>query len=163
MLTQNKQVNSLQYPFPAVPQSWSQEEKQFAQGLRRVFDILFSKKVSSVLLADGSVTSRILAKKAVALSNLIDGFGETLDISENESVESLEEAMLLAEEQLAGLADRIWNLEQSMIMPVRLGLLDVGRVGSFIIEAGISSLPGPSILGYGKLGNFMLFVEGEEE
>lgn len=158
-----KTAANYQYPFPLIPKNWGHDEMQFAQGIRRLFDILFSKKVSSVLLADGSVTSRILAKKAVAVANLVDGFGEALDISENESVESLEEAMLLAEAQLADLADRMWNLEQSVIMPVRLGLLDVGRVGSFVIEAGISPLSGPSILGYGKLGNFILFVEGEEE
>jgi hypothetical protein len=45
-----------QYPFPTVPQKWGQEERQFAQGLRSVFDILFSRvTLAKMLYPVGSV------------------------------------------------------------------------------------------------------------
>lgn len=34
------------YPFPNVPQGWSDDGKQFAKGLRFLFDQLFGKQIS---------------------------------------------------------------------------------------------------------------------
>lgn len=82
-----------QYPYPPEPRSWGQEERQFSNGLRRLFDILFSKKLQNVLIADGAVNGRTIAKESIALRHLVPGFGENLDISENAAVESLENTM----------------------------------------------------------------------
>lgn len=87
--TNKRGASSYQYPFPAIPKEWKRDEMQFAFGLRHLFDILFSKKVSSVLIGDGAVVSRNIAKKAVGLSHVADEFGAELDISGNSSVTGL--------------------------------------------------------------------------
>lgn len=79
-----------QYPYPPEPSKWTHEERMYAQGLRRLFDILFSRKLQNALIADGAVTSRNIKQKSVALGHLVDGFGSSLDITENQSVINLE-------------------------------------------------------------------------
>ena len=37
-----KTSSGFQYPFPTIPQKWTQEEKHFATGIRRIFDIIFA-------------------------------------------------------------------------------------------------------------------------
>ncbi len=37
-------ATNYQYAFPQIPRKWSHDEMQFAQGLRRLFDALFSRK-----------------------------------------------------------------------------------------------------------------------
>lgn len=135
-----------QYPFPLIPKKWGHDEMQFAQGIRRLFDLLFSKKVQSVLLADESVTSRVLAPKAVALKHIADGFGAALDISGNASITELDRA-----------AELVPEIYTNVIFPTNRGLIGKARLGVFVIAAGIAPVPGPSVLAYGKLGNFMLY------
>ena len=72
-----------QYPYPAEPRNWNTDERQFSQGLRRLFDILFARKLQGVMIADGAVNGRTLAEASVAQRHLVDGFGAELDISEN--------------------------------------------------------------------------------
>lgn len=81
-----KVFTNYQYPFPAEPSKWDQEERNFSQGLRHLFDILFSRKVQNVLIADGAVTSRNIKSESVGLRHLVNGFGRDLDISDNETV-----------------------------------------------------------------------------
>lgn len=72
-----------QYPYPAEPRNWNTDERQFSQGLRRLFDILFARKLQGVMIADGAVNGRTIAEASVAQRHLVDGFGAALDISEN--------------------------------------------------------------------------------
>ncbi len=80
-----------QYPYPNEPSKWGFEERQFSQGLRHLFDMLFSRKLQNVLIADGAVNGRTIAKGSVALRHLVEDFGKDLDISENESITELAE------------------------------------------------------------------------
>lgn len=41
----NKHTTAYQYPFPAVPEKWTEEEKRFAAGLRDLFDQLFARRI----------------------------------------------------------------------------------------------------------------------
>jgi hypothetical protein len=41
----NKHPTAYQYPFPAVPEKWTEEEKRFAAGLRDLFDQLFARRI----------------------------------------------------------------------------------------------------------------------
>lgn len=86
MSGRKKVFTNYQYPFPAEPSKWDQEERNFSQGLRHLFDILFSRKVQNVLIADGAVTSRNIKSESVGLRHLVNGFGRDLDISDNETV-----------------------------------------------------------------------------
>lgn len=89
MSERKKVFTNYQYPFPAEPSKWDQEERNFSQGLRHLFDILFSRKVQNVLIADGAVTSRNIKSESVGLRHLVNGFGRDLDISGNETVARL--------------------------------------------------------------------------
>jgi len=92
-MAQKNASTGYQYPYPPEPRSWGQEERQFSNGLRRLFDILFSKKLQNVLIADGAVNGRTIASGAIGLRHLVSGFGAALDISDNATVGSLENAM----------------------------------------------------------------------
>lgn len=92
-MAQKNVSTGYQYPYPPEPRSWGQEERQFSNGLRRLFDILFSKKLQNVLIADGAVNGRTIAEKSVALRHLVEGFGDELDISRNATIESLDDAI----------------------------------------------------------------------
>lgn len=72
-----------QYPYPAEPRNWNPEERQFSQGLRRLFDILFARKLQNVMLADGAVNARTVAKGVIGQRHLVPGFGTALDIGSN--------------------------------------------------------------------------------
>lgn len=61
-----KVVTGYQYPYPAEPKTWNDEERLYGRGLRRLFDTLFSRKVQ--------------------IQHLADGFGKDLDISDNASI-----------------------------------------------------------------------------
>jgi len=60
----NRQVSTgNQYPYPAVPRKWDAEERQFSQGLRGLFNILFSRKqteycpVGMIVIMDAAPTT----------------------------------------------------------------------------------------------------------
>ena len=42
----NKHPTSYQYPFPPIPEGWTEDGKRFAFGLRNLFDILFARNSS---------------------------------------------------------------------------------------------------------------------
>ena len=84
-----KEVTLYQYPYPNEPKNWTQEERMYGQGLRRLFDILFSRKLQNVLIADNAINSRTIADKAVEIRHTADGFGSVLDISENETITTM--------------------------------------------------------------------------
>ena len=92
-MAQKNASTGYQYPYPPEPRSWGQEERQFSNGLRQLFDILFSKKLQNVLIADGAVNGRTIASGAIGLRHLVSGFGAALDISDNAIVGSLENTM----------------------------------------------------------------------
>lgn len=48
MSERKRTTTNYQYPFPSIPRKWGHDEMQFAQGLRRLFDILFAKKWLSI-------------------------------------------------------------------------------------------------------------------
>ena len=85
-----KTVSFFQYPYPAEPRNWTEEERAYGRGLKRLFDILFSRKLQNVLIADKAVDARTIDDGAVGLHHLREGFGTDLDITENESVTTLE-------------------------------------------------------------------------
>ena len=39
----NRHPTSYQYPFPPIPEGWTEDGKRFAYGLRNLFDILFAR------------------------------------------------------------------------------------------------------------------------
>ena len=98
MSGRKKVFTNYQYPFPAEPSKWDQEERNFSQGLRHLFDILFSRKVQNVLIADDAVTSRNIKSESVGLRHLVNGFGRDLDISGNETVARLTDIIETAQE-----------------------------------------------------------------
>lgn len=42
----NRHPTSYQYPFPPIPEGWTEDGKRFAFGLRNLFDILFARSSS---------------------------------------------------------------------------------------------------------------------
>lgn len=88
-----KTVTSYQYPYPAEPRNWNDEERLYGRGLRRLFDILFSRKLQNVMIADKAVNARTIADEAVQIRHLTEGFGSDLDISGNDSVTTLNTAV----------------------------------------------------------------------
>jgi len=97
-----KEVSSYQYPYPAEPKTWNDEERLYGRGLRRLFDILFSRKLQNVMIADGAINSRTIAEEAVQIRHLTEGFGSDLDITGNESITGLNTAV----EDAQGTADQ---------------------------------------------------------
>ena len=89
-MSTRKTVSFFQYPYPAEPRNWTEEERAYGRGLKRLFDILFSRKLQNVLIADKAVNARTIDDGAVQLHHLREGFGTDLDITENESVTTLE-------------------------------------------------------------------------
>lgn len=86
----NKETTYFNYPYPAEPRDWTREERLYGQGLRRLFDILFSRKVQNVLIADDAITTRNIKAGSVTANKVADGFGSSLDISGNESITTLQ-------------------------------------------------------------------------
>ena len=97
-MSTRKAASFYQYPYPAEPRNWTDEERAYGRGLRKLFDILFSRKLQNVLIADKAVNSRTIDDKAIHLYHLRDGFGADLDITENESITSLETGVTQAQE-----------------------------------------------------------------
>lgn len=97
-MSTRKAASFYQYPYPAEPRNWTDEERAYGRGLRKLFDILFSRKLQNVLIADKAVNSRTIDDKAIHLHHLRDGFGADLDITENESITSLETGVTQAQE-----------------------------------------------------------------
>lgn len=62
-------ISSYQYPFPMIPKNWGRDEMQFAQGLRRLFDILFAKKVSNDTTPVIEVNCGTINSLPVSISN----------------------------------------------------------------------------------------------
>lgn len=91
-MEKRKEVSTYQYPYPAEPRNWSEDERQYGRGLRRLFDILFSRKLQNVMIADKAITARNIDAGAVHLYHLREGFGTELDISENQAVTGLTDA-----------------------------------------------------------------------
>lgn len=90
-MSERKKVSTnFHYPYPAEPEKWGQEERRFSQGLRQLFDILFARKVQNVLIADNAITSRNIKSKSIGLSHLADGFGASLDITENTTITDIQ-------------------------------------------------------------------------
>lgn len=85
-----KETTYFNYPYPAEPRDWTREERLYGQGLRRLFDILFSRKVQNVLIADDAITTRNIKPGSVTVDRLAEGLGEFLDISQNESITTLQ-------------------------------------------------------------------------
>ena len=92
-----KEVSSYQYPYPAEPRNWNDEERLYARGLRRLFDILFSRKLQNMMIADKAISARTIADGAVQIRHLTEGFGSDLDISGNDSVTTLNTAVSAAQ------------------------------------------------------------------
>lgn len=84
-----KETTSYQYPYPAEPKTWNDEERLYGRGLRRLFDILFSRKLQNVMIEDKAINARVIADSSVQIRHLADGFGTDLDISDNGSITSL--------------------------------------------------------------------------
>ena len=97
-----KTVSFFQYPYPAEPRNWTEEERAYGRGLKRLFDILFSRKLQNVLIADKAVNARTIDDGAVQLHHLREGFGTDLDITENESVTTLETGVAQAQSTADG-------------------------------------------------------------
>lgn len=91
-MEKRKEVTTYQYPYPAEPRNWSDDERLYGRGLRRLFDILFSRKVQNVLIADKAVNARVIEDGAVQIRHLQEGLGTELDISDNQSVINLANA-----------------------------------------------------------------------
>lgn len=91
-MEKRKEVTTYQYPYPAEPRNWSDDERLYGRGLRRLFDILFSRKVQNVLIADKAVNARVIEDGAVQIRHLQEGLGTELDISDNQSVIDLANA-----------------------------------------------------------------------
>lgn len=92
-----KTVTSYQYPYPAEPKNWNDEERLYGRGLRRLFDILFSRKLQNVMIADKAINARVIDDGAVQIRHLTEGFGSDLDISSNDSVTTLNTAVSAAQ------------------------------------------------------------------
>ena len=82
-----------QYPFPPDPTKWGQEERAYSRGLRNLFDILFARKLQGIMIADGAVTSRTIKAGNVGLTHLAEGIGTGIDISGNETIAALDDAV----------------------------------------------------------------------
>ena len=101
-MSTRKTVSFFQYPYPAEPRNWTEEERAYGRGLKRLFDILFSRKLQNVLIADKAVDARTIDDGAVGLHHLREGFGTDLDITENESVTTLETGVSQAQSTADG-------------------------------------------------------------
>lgn len=101
-MSTRKTVSFFQYPYPAEPRNWTEEERAYGRGLKRLFDILFSRKLQNVLIADKAVDARTIDDGAVQLHHLREGFGTDLDITENESVTTLETGVAQAQSTADG-------------------------------------------------------------
>lgn len=97
-MSTRKAASFYQYPYPAEPRNWTDEERAYGRGLKKLFDILFSRKLQNILIADKAVNSRTIDDGAIHLHHLRDGFGADLDITENESITSLETGVTQAEQ-----------------------------------------------------------------
>lgn len=86
-----------QYPFPQDPEKWGYEERAYSRGLRNLFDILFARKLTSALIADDAITSRNIKEGSIGLTHVVTGFGKGLDISENETIAGLDDAVIEAQ------------------------------------------------------------------
>ena len=106
-MSTRKTVSFFQYPYPAEPRNWTEEERAYGRGLKRLFDILFSRKLQNVLIADKAVDARTIDDGAVQLHHLREGFGADLDITENESVTTLETGVAQAQSTADGLTDKL--------------------------------------------------------
>lgn len=106
-MSEKKTYSNYQYPYPPEPSKWDQEERRFSQGLKHLFDQLFSRKLQNVLIADGAVNGRTIKAKSIALRHLVDGFGEQLDISENDAITGLEGALDVLEEAVDGVQSAV--------------------------------------------------------
>lgn len=102
-----KETTYFNYPYPAEPRGWTQEERIYGQGLRHLFDILFSRKVQNMLIADDAITTRNIKPGSVTTDRMAEGFGTFLDISENESVTGLQDAV-------TGLQDAVTDLQTAV-------------------------------------------------
>ena len=101
-MSTRKTVSFFQYPYPAEPRNWTEEERAYGRGLKRLFDILFSRKLQNVLIADKAVDARTIDDGAIQLHHLREGFGTDLDITENESVTTLETGVSQAQSTADG-------------------------------------------------------------
>lgn len=116
------------YPQPAVPQKWNEEERRYHAGLMELFDTLFARKLTNVMLATASVNTRTMADGAVTLRKLADGIGKDIDISENPvyvelgdkladdelEILALESRMDTAEGAISGLKSRMSTAESNI-------------------------------------------------
>ena len=82
-----------QYPFPQDPEKWGYEERMYSRGLRHLFDMLFARKLQSSMIADDAVTSRTIKDGSIGLAKVAEGFGKGLDISENETIAGIDDAV----------------------------------------------------------------------
>ena len=116
-MAQKNASTGYQYPYPPEPRSWGQEERQFSNGLRRLFDILFARKLQNVLIADGAVNGRTIAEKSVALRHLVEGFGDELDISRNATIESLDDAIESLDDEVQAIPGGLLPVGTIVMMP----------------------------------------------